>query len=165
MVWMDSKFVVSSSSNVNTNDAKYDPKDTYPSTIGVDNDGYLTGITSETTTGLGVYRVSLRSDNSVVLRALSVDQASQVTSETRLIEVVAVNHHRGHGVAVGGLCGAGHKQLLDRLVAAVGVHILWATTMTCTSTKKATTTSLAAPTAVQTAWSTSCTTCTTRTAI
>ena len=73
------------SSNVNTNDAKYDPKDTYPSTIGVDNDGYLTGITSETTTGLGVYRVSLRSDNSVVLRALSVDQASQVTSETRLI--------------------------------------------------------------------------------
>jgi len=71
--------------NNNTNKATYDPQDTYTKDFGVNANGHLTGIVDDTTTGLGVYRVSLRSDNSVVLRALSVDQAKQVTNGTRLV--------------------------------------------------------------------------------
>ncbi len=59
--------------NNNTNDAVYDVRDTYNANFGVDANGKLKGIDTETDTGLGIYKVSLRSDNSVVLTKLSVD--------------------------------------------------------------------------------------------
>lgn len=55
---------------VSSNTAVYDPRDTYTSAFGVNANGSLVGITNETETGLGIYKVSLRSDNSVVLTKL-----------------------------------------------------------------------------------------------
>jgi len=68
------------------NGAGYDPKDTYPAAIGVDGNGQLTGIVNDTTTGLGIYKVSVRSDNSVVMTALEYDETAAVNQNgTRLI--------------------------------------------------------------------------------
>jgi len=71
--------------NNNDNDAVYDVRDTYNANFGVDANGQLKGIDTETDTGLGIYKVSLRSDNSVVLTKLwSEPNKADVSENTDL---------------------------------------------------------------------------------
>jgi hypothetical protein len=67
-----------------TNDADYDVRDTYTAGLGVNGDGELIGIDGEHDTGLGIYRVSLRSDKSVVLTKLSTNLSVDVSNDPDL---------------------------------------------------------------------------------
>ena len=75
------------------NTSTYDPKDTYKVADPANSvtglrvvNGELDGIVDDTTTGLGIYKVSVRSDNSVVMTALEYDETAAVNQTgTRLI--------------------------------------------------------------------------------
>ena len=109
--------------NNNDNDAVYDVRDTYNANFGVDANGQLKGIDTETDTGLGIYKVSLRSDNSVVLTKLWSEPNKADVSENSDLLYKQDNAAKQTGKSVRLVPGSLYRHLSGRYLRRDSHHV------------------------------------------